>query len=265
MIFADAVQQLETSLRGELPGPDAQARLATIPRRQWPAGFNPARIRHAAGLLLVFPKTINAEPVSFDKPVLSETRTLRPVQRERRVEGLGMSARGEPAEPMRASRPLRSSSGDAHVVLTVRADSLGRHSGQVSLPGGGVEPGETLEQAALREAHEEIGLRLEQVRVLGALTALDIPVSGFRLHPVLAVTASHPRLSPSDAEVAHILEVGLEDLLNPENLVSAERERDGFPLKVPAFHVGGHEIWGATAMVLAEFLAMLGWTGQPAR
>src|SRR6266571_473988 len=107
MIFADAVQQLETSLRGELPGPDAQARLATIPRRQWPAGFNPARIRHAAGLLLVFPKTINAEPVSFDQPVLSETPTLRPVQRERRVEGLRMGARSEPAEPMRASRPLR--------------------------------------------------------------------------------------------------------------------------------------------------------------
>ena len=150
-------------------------------------------------------------------------------------------------------------------MLTVRADSLGRHRGQVSLPGGGVEPGETFEQAALREAHEEIGLRLQQIRVLGALTSLDIPVSGFRLHPVLAVTTSHPKLSPSDAEVAHILEISLEDLLDPANFVSTERERDGFALTVPAFQVGGHEIWGATAMVLAEFLALLGWTGHEGR
>jgi hypothetical protein len=60
--FTDAVAQLEEGLRRELPGPDAQARLAPIPRREWPTGFNPARIRHAAGLLLVFPGSENAEP-----------------------------------------------------------------------------------------------------------------------------------------------------------------------------------------------------------
>jgi len=221
--FADVVRRLETGLRGELPGPDAQGRLAPIPRRQWPAGFNPARIRHAAGLLLVFPKTINEEPARQKDP------------------------------------------GEAHIVLTVRADSLGRHSGQVSLPGGVVEPGETFEQAALREAHEEIGLPLEPVRVLGALTSLDIPVSGFRLHPIVAVTMSRPTLSPSDAEVAHIFEVAVDQLLDPGHFVTAEREHDGFAVTIPVFHVGGQEIWGATAMVLAEFLALLGWAGHPSR
>jgi 8-oxo-dGTP pyrophosphatase MutT (NUDIX family) len=234
MIFADVVRQLETGLRGELPGPDAQERLAPIPRRQWPAGFNPARIRHAAGLLLVFPKTINAEHAETAKPENS----------------------------LRASRALRSSSAEAHIVLTVRADALGRHGGQVSLPGGVIEPGETFEQAALREAHEEVALPLEGVRVLGALTSLDIPVSGFRLHPIVAVTETRPTLTPSDREVAHILEVAVEQLLNPAHFVSTERERDGSALTIPAFHVGGHEIWGATAMVLAEFLALLGWTGH---
>ena len=68
----------------------------------------------------------------------------------------------------------------------MRADAL-RHGGQVSLPGGVVDPGETFEQAALREAHEEVALPLDEVRVLGALTPLDIPVSGFRLHPIVAV------------------------------------------------------------------------------
>ena len=209
MTFAQVVAQLEAGLRRKLPGPDAQDRLAPIPRRQWPAGFNPARIRHAAGLLLVFPA--GAE--------------------------------------------------HAHVVLTVRSDRV-RHGGQVSLPGGVVEPGESFEQAALREAHEEVALPIEPVRVLGALTPLDIPVSGFRLHPVVAVTETRPVLTPADAEVAHILEVGVDELLDPATLVSTSRARDGIRYQVPGFHVGGREIWGATAMVLAEFLALLGWTGR---
>src|SRR5438876_11817869 len=105
MRFAGIVKQLEAAFQRELPGMDAQSRLAPTPRREWPPGFNPARVRHAAGLLLVF-----------------------------------------------------SRQDEAHVVLTVRSDTLGRHSGQVSLPGGVVELGETFEQAALREAHEEVEL-----------------------------------------------------------------------------------------------------------
>jgi len=212
--FADAVARLEQGLGRELPGPPAQDWLAPMPRRQWPGGFNPARARHAAGLLLVFPGDLNAE--------LADS---------------------------------------AHVVLTVRSDNV-RHGGQVSLPGGVVEPGETFEQAALREAHEEVALPLEGVRVIGALTPLDIPVSGFRLHPIVAVTGTRPALTPADAEVAHILEVGVDQLLDPATLAETMRERDGIRYQVPGFHVGGREIWGATAMVLAEFLAVLGWTGR---
>jgi 8-oxo-dGTP pyrophosphatase MutT (NUDIX family) len=232
--FTDVVTRLERGLRRELPGPEAQARLAPIPRREWPAGFNPVRIRHAAGLLLVFPgKTLNAE--------LAES--------------------AEKENPPCALRSLRSPSDRAHLVLTVRADKL-RHGGQVSMPGGVVEPGETLEQAALREAHEEVALPLAPVRVLGALTPLDIPVSGFRLHPIVAVTDTHPPLTPADAEVARILEVAVDELIDPANLVRTRRERDGVGFVVPAFRVCGHEIWGATAMVLAEFLAVLGLPGK---
>jgi 8-oxo-dGTP pyrophosphatase MutT (NUDIX family) len=149
----------------------------------------------------------------------------------------------------------------AHIVLTVRAEGLGRHSGQVSLPGGVSEPGETLPQAAVREAHEEIGLPVEHVRILGALTPLDIPVSGFRLHPIVGTLDERPPLTAAAGEVARILDVPLDALLDPSRLVTVERTREGRTIIAPAFEVCGVEIWGATAMVLAEFLALIGWKG----
>ncbi len=146
-----------------------------------------------------------------------------------------------------------------HLVLTVRAHTLERHSGQVSLPGGVVEPGETFEQAALREAHEEVALPRDGSRILGLLTPLDIPVSQFRLHPVVAARGDRPQLAPADGEVARIVFVAVDDLLRPANVAWATRVRDGQTIEVPVFRVSGEEIWGATAMVLAEFLALLGW------
>ena len=146
-----------------------------------------------------------------------------------------------------------------HIVLTVRSDRV-RHSGQVSLPGGAVEPGETIEAAAVREAREEVALLEHDVRVLGALTPLDIPVSGFRLHPIIAALDRHPSLHPSDGEVARILEIPVHTLLDPATLEWRRMVRGTLTMDVPAFVTHGSAIWGATAMVLAEFLTMAGWT-----
>ena len=95
------------------------------------------------------------------------------------------------------------------------------------------------------------------MRVLGALTPLEIPVSGFRLHPIVAAAATRPTLSAADGEVARILEIAVEDLRDPNHLRRIRRERDGVTMMIPGFHVADQEIWGATAMVLAEFLALL--------
>ena len=235
MTFADLLTRLERGLREPLPGAAAQAMLAPIPRRGWPNNSS-AHIRDAAGLVLVFPE---------------DGRTMTQAH-----------APGVPRPSGGRSRVARR--GEAHVILTVRAGTLGRHGGQVSLPGGVVDPGESIEQAALREAHEEVALAPGSARVLGALTPIDIPVSGFRLHPVVAVTDAPQTLVPADGEVARILDVAIDDLLHPASFVVSQRERDGVHLRIPAFHVDGEEIWGATAMVLAEFLVLLGWPGPKA-
>lgn len=145
-----------------------------------------------------------------------------------------------------------------HIVLTVRSP-LVRHGGQVSLPGGVIEPGESVESAAVRETREEVALDAADLRVIGHLTPLDIPVSGFRLHPVVAATATRPRFAPADAEVARILEVPVATLLDPACLGTKSMVRGALSVDVPVFLIDDVAIWGATAMVLAEFLTLLGW------
>ena len=149
----------------------------------------------------------------------------------------------------------------AHIVLTVRADTLGRHRGQVSLPGGAVDPGETIEHAALREAHEEIGLDLDGVRVLGRLSPIDIAVSGFRLHPIVAWVDHEPLWSPASGEVARIVTPSIDQLLHRDAFATRLVRRNDMDVAVPTFLSDDTEIWGATAMILAEFFQILGWSG----
>lgn len=151
----------------------------------------------------------------------------------------------------------------AHVVLTVRSPHV-RHAGQVSLPGGVVEAGETIVDAALREAREEVAFADAEVRVLGQLSPVDIAVSGFRLHPVLATLDRAPALRPSDREVERILEVPVSALLDPVRLEERPMTRGHIALIAPAFLLEDVVVWGATAMVLAEFLSLTGW-GWPKR
>ena len=152
---------------------------------------------------------------------------------------------------------------EATVLLTKRSAALPQHSGQVSLPGGAVDPGESIESAALREAFEEVGLDPESVRLLGTLTPLPIPVSGFMLTTVLGTTPERPPVRPASAEVDRIIEVPLAHLLDPARHRRVVRHRDGVEFDMPFFDVGGEQVWGATAMVLAEFVALLGVLPAP--
>jgi 8-oxo-dGTP pyrophosphatase MutT (NUDIX family) len=150
--------------------------------------------------------------------------------------------------------------GEWMVPLTVRGAGLRHHTGQVSLPGGRVDPGESIEAAALREADEEVGLRAGHVDVLGQLTPLHVPVSSHLLHPVVGLVAARPEFTVAEVEVARLIEAPLQRLRDPA-AVSWERRRRELPpaviMDVPYFEVDGAKVWGATAMILAELLAVL--------
>lgn len=143
------------------------------------------------------------------------------------------------------------------VPLTVRASTLTRHAGQISLPGGATEPGETLAEAALREASEEIGIDPAAVRILGELTPVHVIVSGFTLHPVVGVTDTRPPFQAAPDEVAEIVEVRLEELRDASRIRTGVRVREGVAVEYPYFDLCGHHVWGATAMVLGEFVCLL--------
>jgi 8-oxo-dGTP pyrophosphatase MutT (NUDIX family) len=147
-----------------------------------------------------------------------------------------------------------------YVPLTVRGSRLRHHTGQVSLPGGRIDPGESPEAAALREAEEEVAIVASEVEVLGRLTPLPIGVSRHLLHPIVAVTPRRPDFRVVEPEVEQLIEVPLALLQDP-TAVGYEQRPYSLPphtlMDVPYFGVGGVRVWGATAMVLAEFLTLV--------
>jgi 8-oxo-dGTP pyrophosphatase MutT (NUDIX family) len=162
------------------------------------------------------------------------------------------------ARPAAALLLLFPVEGRAVILLTKRSPHLPAHAGQVSLPGGAVDPGESIEDAALREAEEEVGLAPSEVGLVGRLTPLHIPVSGFVLHPVVGVAAARPPMRPEPGEVDRIIEAPVAHVLDPARHHRVQRAIGAYEFEMPYFDLDGEQVWGATAMVLAEFAAVLG-------
>jgi 8-oxo-dGTP pyrophosphatase MutT (NUDIX family) len=144
-----------------------------------------------------------------------------------------------------------------HLPLTLRPVHLPFHAGQVSLPGGALNPNETSAEAALREFHEELGAAGHPIRLLGLLRPIYVRASNFRVEPWVAATESRPEMTPNPAEVEALLEVPLEHLADPANFGYHERDHGGEKYQAPHFWFAPHCIWGATCTILGELVTIL--------
>ena len=140
-----------------------------------------------------------------------------------------------------------------HLVLTLRQAGLRGHSGQVSFPGGRQDPQDkSLTDTALRETGEEIGISRGAIRVLGEMPPLYIPTSHHDVYPTVGYYEKLPRFRPNPQEVAEVFSFVLDDLLNSRFQREERRMIQGYDVWVPYYAVGGHKVWGATAIMLSE-------------
>lgn len=157
--------------------------------------------------------------------------------------------------------PLLVAAPEPRVVFTRRSDTLSRHAGEISFPGGLAEPGEDLADAALREAGEELGLSPADVELLGGLPSVHTRVSGVMIHPFVGLLRTDPTFTPNAAEIAEVLEFGLAELAARATV--AEFEHQGRAFTTDVFDMDGHVIWGATGRILRGFLDALDRAGSP--
>lgn len=147
---------------------------------------------------------------------------------------------------------------ELYIILTLRQGNLTAHSGQISLPGGKREGQETVQATALRETEEEIGVSPESVELVGRLTCLYVAASNFCIYPFVGFRLSRPVFQPDAQEVAELIETPLsllfDSTIRREAIWSFAKYGKR---RVPFFQIYSHQVWGATAMILNEFLTQV--------
>jgi len=147
--------------------------------------------------------------------------------------------------------------GETYIPLIKRVHDGGKHSGQVSFPGGKYEfEDKSYEKTALRETAEEIGMDESKVDVLMKLSPLYIPVSNFMVHPYIGFTDTIPEFTPSPDEVEEVVNLYFSELSHPK-IISKEMNIEGKITKIPFYKFKEFELWGATAMILSELMEIL--------
>jgi 8-oxo-dGTP pyrophosphatase MutT (NUDIX family) len=138
-------------------------------------------------------------------------------------------------------------------TLTERTQTVEHHRGQISLPGGARETDEKLSSTAIRETQEEIGIYAYDVDLIGALSPLFVPVTGFIINPFVGIINENFDPQPAPEEVETVISVHVNELLNDDNELQEKRNLRGYDMNIPYFSLSGHKVWGATAMILSEF------------
>ena len=131
------------------------------------------------------------------------------------------------------------------------------HPGQIALPGGAKEDDEKLDYTAIREAFEEVGIKTESVEIIGELTPLPVPVSGYLIYPFIGILKKEPKWILNEDEVDELIITKVSELVNADNYYSETWELHGNKVEVPHFRIKDHVIWGATASVLSEFIDLI--------
>lgn len=151
------------------------------------------------------------------------------------------------------------------LLFIQRAEYDGVHSGQIAFPGGRFENTDiTLETTALRETAEETGIPANEINIIGKLTSLYIPPSNFNVHPFVGIINSEPTFFPDPVEVAKVLPIPVFELQKPEIIQQKTiTTSDGYVLDVPCYVYDDHTIWGATSMILSEFLEVVSAASNP--
>lgn len=143
-------------------------------------------------------------------------------------------------------------------VFTKRPEYNGHHSGQISLPGGKMEKQDTdLSATALRETFEEVGLTPADIQILGKLTTVQIPVSGFVVEPYVGYLAYEPLFVPDSKEVSKVIEADVKNFTEHGIKGMFKFERGSFAMDAPFYDLEGEKLWGATAMMISEFEVLL--------
>lgn len=194
----------------------------------------------------------------FDRlPGLESQLKMAPLNRKQEIMTLGKGKGATRSAVLFLFYPL--ANGNTSTVFIQRPSYNGAHGGQISFPGGRYEPADPgLDFTALRETHEEIGVQSDTVEIIGKLSDLFIPPSNYIVSPYVAVTPQRPHFLPDPKEVDGILEVELADFFLPAHCQTRELTLiGGYRLQTPCYVINDQVIWGATAMMISEFLELV--------
>jgi len=175
----------------------------------------------------------------------------------------GVNIEHSPASWRGKEHDSKGSASSIYTVLILRTSDHGVHSGQVSFPGGKKEESDrSLEDTALRETEEEIGIKKNDVKVIGHLSELYIPTSGFLVQPFVGYLNKKPLFHPDKNEVQKLIEVPLflimdDGIVKETTILKSKTRNQKSEIRIPYFDIHGEVVWGATAMILSELKEIL--------
>ncbi len=143
------------------------------------------------------------------------------------------------------------------IPLTLRPTQMADHGGQISLPGGRSDSGESVWRTACREFGEELGCTTEHLQPVGQLKPLYVYASRHMVTPIVGVCALRPTFHPNPDEVAELIQLPLRELIADDAIKVGTMQRGNVQYEAPGFRIGEHFVWGATAMVLAQLRSMV--------